>query len=63
MSTLKVNAITNVAGNADVTNVGKVLQTVQTFKGDTTTTTSNSFSDITGMAATITPSHLIVIKF
>ena len=56
MSTLKVNTLTNVAGNSDISNVGKILQVVQTFKGDTTTTTSTSFGDISGMSATITPS-------
>ena len=43
MSTLKVNTITNVAGNADVGNVGKILQVVQTFKGDAASTNSTSF--------------------
>ena len=56
MSILRANTITNVAGNSDIGNVGKILQVVQTFKGDTTTTTSTSFADISGMSATITPS-------
>jgi hypothetical protein len=66
MSILRANTITNVAGNADIGNVGKILQVVQTFKGDTTTTTSTSFSDITGMNATITPtssSNKVLVSF
>lgn len=38
---------------------GKIIQVVQTFKSDTTSFTSNSqttFSDISGMSVTITPS-------
>jgi hypothetical protein len=35
---------------------GTVLQVVSTEKTDTFTTTSTSFSDVTGLAATITPS-------
>ena len=34
---------------------GKILQVVQTVKTDTFTTTSTSFTDITGMSASITP--------
>ena len=38
-------------------NLGKVLQVVQTTKNDTTsTTTTGSFVDITGMSVSITPS-------
>lgn len=35
---------------------GKVLQVVSTTKTDTFTTTSNSFTDITGLSVSITPS-------
>ena len=35
---------------------GKVLQVVSTHKSDTFTTTSTSFTDITGLSVTITPS-------
>jgi hypothetical protein len=35
---------------------GKVLQVVSTTKTDTFTTTSTSFTDITGMSVSITPS-------
>ena len=38
------------------TAVGKVLQVVSTTKTDTFSTTSNTFTDITGLSATITPS-------
>ena len=55
MSTLKVNTITNVAGNADISNVGKVVQIVSSTKTDTASTTSTSFTD-TGISASITPS-------
>ncbi len=55
MSTLKVNTITNVAGNADIGNVGKVVQIVSSTKTDTASSTSTSFTD-TGISASITPS-------
>jgi len=35
---------------------GKVLQVLQTVKTDTFTTTSTSYTDVTGMSVTITPS-------
>lgn len=35
MSTLKVNTITNTSGNADINNVGKILNVVQAIKSDT----------------------------
>jgi hypothetical protein len=35
---------------------GKVLQVVQTTKTDTFTTTSTSFTDVTGLSVSITPS-------
>ena len=35
---------------------GNILQVVQAFKTDTFSTTSNSFTDITGLSASITPS-------
>ena len=58
MSTLKVNALTNVAGNADITGVGKILQIVNAIKTDTFTTTAaiSSPAAVTGLACTITPS-------
>ena len=55
MSLLKVNNIQNVSGQP---NLGKILQVIQTYY---TTPTSQSiaaqtYTDITGMSATITPS-------
>ena len=35
--------------------VGNVIQTVPVFKGDGFTTSSTSFTDITGLTVTITP--------
>lgn len=55
MSTLKVDTITNVAGNPDINNVGKILQIVSVHKSDHASTTSTSFTD-TGLQASITPS-------
>ena len=67
MSTLKVNTLTNVAGNADIGNVGKILQVIQTFKDDTFSTTSTSYVDITGFSVTITPtsntSKVLILSF
>ena len=65
MSQLKVNSIVPVGGLPSGAN-GGIIQTIQTFKGDTATTTSTSFSDITGMAATITPSsnsNKVLVRF
>jgi hypothetical protein len=47
---------------------GKVLQVIQTVKSDTFSTSSSTFTDITGMSATITPSStsskiLVVVSF
>ena len=55
MSTLKVDTITNVAGNPDINNVGKILQIVSVHKSDSASTTSTGFVD-TGLQASITPS-------
>ena len=35
MSTLRVNTITNTSGNADINNVGKIINVVQAIKSDT----------------------------
>ena len=48
MSTLKVNALTNVAGNTDITGVGKVLQVVQTVKNDTASWSGTSYVNVAG---------------
>tara|TARA_R100001224_G_C3979861_1_gene135557 strand:+ start:247 stop:747 length:501 start_codon:yes stop_codon:yes gene_type:complete len=65
MSQLKVNSIVPVGGLPSGAN-GGIIQTIQTFKGDTTTTTSSSFVDISGMSATITPSsnsNKVLVRF
>ena len=56
MSTLKVNAITNTSGNADITNVGKILKVVSTTKTDYFSASNvSSFTDVTGMSLNIQP--------
>ena len=56
-NTLTLPASTStLATTADVNAAGKVLQVVQTVKSDIFTTTSNTFVDVTGFNATITPS-------
>ena len=55
MGTLTVDNL-NLKGSGSVTSVGTILQTVQTSKTDTFSTTSTSFVDVTGFSATITPS-------
>ena len=52
--TVPSGATFNVAGTAG-TNIGKILQVVSTAKTDTTSTTSGSFADISGMTLSITP--------
>ena len=55
MSQLKVNSIVPVGGLPSGAN-GGIIQVVSTTKTDNFTTTSSSFTDITGFSATITPS-------
>jgi hypothetical protein len=64
MSTLKVNNITDLGNDSVVTNgvldtlavpAGGILQVVSTSKTDTFSTTSTSFTGVTGLSATITP--------
>ena len=55
MSQLKVNSIVPVGGLPSGAN-GGIIQTVQTVKTDVFTTTSGSFTDLTGMSVSITPS-------
>ena len=56
MSTLRVNTITNTSGNADITNVGKILKVVSTTKTNHFTATNvSSYSDVTGMSLNIQP--------
>lgn len=67
MSTLRVNAITTVAGKPIVNSTGSILQVVQTVKTDTFySATSETFYDVTGMSATITPSstsNKVLVEF
>jgi len=69
MSRLITNAIRSTSASADAItfdnsgkpafpngSAGKILQVVQTFKNDTTSSTSTSFADISGMSVSITPS-------
>jgi hypothetical protein len=51
-----INASAAIAGTKISGSFGKVLQVVSTNKTDTTSTSSGSFSDITGMSVSITPS-------
>jgi len=65
MSQLKVNSIVPVGGLPSGSN-GGIIQVVQTFKNDATSTTSNTFVDLAGMSATITPSsnsNKILVRF
>ena len=67
MSTIKTNAITTVAGKPILNSTGSILQVVQTVKTDTFYSgTSETWYDITGMSATITPSstsNKILVEF
>ena len=55
MSQIKVNSIVPVGGLPSGAN-GGIIQTIQTAKTDTFSTTSSTFTDVTGLSATITPS-------
>ena len=55
MGTLTVDNL-NLKGSGSVTSVGTILQVVQTAKTDTFTSSSSSFTDITGLSVAITPS-------
>lgn len=65
MSTLKVNNLTDLGADAVVTDgviaasalpAGSILQVVSTTKTDTFTTTSTSYTGVTDLTASITPS-------
>ncbi len=56
MSQLKVNSIVPVGGLPSGASGGGIIQVVEHIKSDVTSTTSTSFSDMSGMSATITPS-------
>ena len=65
MSQLKVNSIVPVNGLPSGAN-GGIIQVVQTFKNDAASVTSNSFVDLPGMSATITPSsnsNKVLVRF
>lgn len=63
MSTLRVNNLTAVGGTGTITvptgnqvvQTGAILQVVSTTKTDVFTTTSTSFTDLTGMTVSVTP--------
>jgi len=54
MSLLKVNEVTDLAGVIP-DGVGRIVQVVSTTKTDTFTTTSTTYTDVTGLSASITP--------
>jgi hypothetical protein len=56
MSTIKTNAIQTVAGKPILNSTGSILQVVRTIKTDTFSLANNTFTDVTGLSATITPS-------
>jgi len=65
VSTLKVNNVTDLGADAVVTDgvidsgalpTGSILQVVQAAKTDTFSTTATSFTDVTGLSLSITPS-------
>ena len=63
MSTLKVNKITNVSGNADIENVGIILNMIHKMDGTRSSTTAHvpangftSGTELTNLTITMTPS-------
>lgn len=67
MSTIKTNAIQTTAGKPILNSTGSILQVVQTVKTDTFySATAETFYDVTGMSATITPSsssNKVLVQF
>ena len=55
-SILRVDSVQTTEGRAIVNSTGSILQVVQDVKLDTFTTTSTSFTDVTGLSVNITPS-------
>ena len=55
MSQIKVNSIVPVGGLPSGSS-GGIIQCKQAFKGNTFTTTSSTFTDVTGLSVSITPS-------
>jgi hypothetical protein len=56
MSLIKTNAIQTVAGKPILNSTGSILQVVQTVKTDTFSVTGFTWTDVTGLSVTITPS-------
>jgi len=56
MSTIKTNAIQTVAGKPILNSTGSILQVVSTTKTDTFTVATTTYTDVTGLSASITPS-------
>ncbi len=56
MSTVKCNAIQTTGGKPILNSTGSILQVVQTVKTDVFSTTSTSYTDVTGLSVSITPS-------
>jgi hypothetical protein len=55
MSQLRVNTVTDAGGTGFTYAPGHVVQVVSTAKTDTFTTSSSTFTELTGLTATITP--------
>jgi hypothetical protein len=55
MSTLRANQIQTTTGKPILNSTGSILQVVSTTKTDTFTTTSTSYTDVTGLTVNITP--------
>ena len=55
MSTLRVNNLTNSGGTGSTYAPGHVVQVVSTTKTDTFSMSSTTFTDVTGLSASITP--------
>ena len=55
MSQLRVNNLTDVGGSGSSYAKGHVVQIVSVTKSDTFSLTSTTFTDVTGLSATITP--------
>jgi len=56
MSTIKTNAIQTTAGKPILNSTGSILQVVQTVKTDTFSAATQTYTDVTGVSASITPS-------
>jgi hypothetical protein len=55
MSTIKTNAIQTVAGKPILNSTGSIIQILSTTKTNTFTTTSTSYTDVTGLTVNIIP--------